>query len=114
MFKQDATFSKRVQKISPKPLQAFFCFSLLALVIGGHVRTRETVLIPQVRQAYDSLIPGAFKADLFRYCVLLIYGGVYADVDILLEANLDLAIGPNIGFMVPEDAVRAAYLETDA
>jgi hypothetical protein len=32
----------------------------------------------EVRQAYDALRPGAFKADLFRYCVLLIHGGVYA------------------------------------
>jgi hypothetical protein len=38
---------------------------------------------PQVRHAYDSILPGAFKADLFRYCVLLIRGGVYADMDIV-------------------------------
>mmetsp|Transcript_27899 Transcript_27899/g.67591 ORF Transcript_27899/g.67591 Transcript_27899/m.67591 type:complete len:833 (-) Transcript_27899:678-3176(-) len=58
---------------------------------------------PEVRQAYEALRPGAFKADLFRYCVLLIYGGVYADVDIMLESNLDHAIGPDVGFMVPQD-----------
>ena len=43
---------------------------------------------PEVREAYDSIIPGAFKADLFRYCALLIDGGVYADMDVLLETNL--------------------------
>jgi len=59
---------------------------------------------PQVREAYDALIPGAFKADLFRYCVLLIRGGVYADMDILLESNLDEAIDGSIGFMVPQDS----------
>ena len=58
---------------------------------------------PEVREAYETLLPGAFKADLFRYCVLLIYGGVYADVDILLDANLDLAIAPDVGFMSPHD-----------
>ena len=58
---------------------------------------------PEVRQAYDALRPGAFKADLFRYCVLLIHGGVYADMDIMLETNLDLAVGPDVGFMVPQD-----------
>jgi hypothetical protein len=26
-------------------------------------------------EAYDSLIPGAYKADLWRYCVLYIHGG---------------------------------------
>jgi hypothetical protein len=61
---------------------------------------------PEVRQAYDALRPGAFKADLFRYCALLIHGGVYADMDIMLEANLDLAVEPDIGFMVPQDEVR--------
>ncbi len=58
---------------------------------------------PEVREAYETLRPGAFKADLFRYCVLLIHGGVYSDVDILLETNLDVAIGPDVGFIVPHD-----------
>lgn len=61
----------------------------------------------EVLEAYDTLRPGAFKADLFRYCVLLIHGGVYADIDIQLESALDLAIGPDIGFMVPIDEVSA-------
>ena len=30
--------------------------------------------------AYDILIPGAYKADLWRYCVLYIYGGIYMDI----------------------------------
>lgn len=59
----------------------------------------------QVLEAYDALNPGAFKADLFRYCVLLIYGGVYSDMDVMLEANLDAAVGPDVGFMVPIDEV---------
>ena len=33
-----------------------------------------------VLNAYDSLIPGAFKADLWRYCVLYIHGGIYLDI----------------------------------
>jgi hypothetical protein len=59
----------------------------------------------EVREAYDALLPGAFKADLFRYCVLLIHGGVYADVDIMLESALDLSVPPDVGFMVPIDEV---------
>lgn len=59
---------------------------------------------PQVREAYDAIIPGAFKADLFRYCVLLIMGGVYADMDILLESNLDEVFHPTVGFMTPQDS----------
>ena len=34
---------------------------------------------PDVLMAYDCLIPTAFKADLWRYCVLYKYGGVYLD-----------------------------------
>ena len=59
---------------------------------------------PQVREAYDAIIPGAFKADLFRYCVLLIRGGLYADMDILLESNLDQAIDGSIGFLTAQDS----------
>jgi mannosyltransferase OCH1-like enzyme len=32
-----------------------------------------------VLYAYNNLIPGAFKADLFRYCILYQEGGVYID-----------------------------------
>ena len=35
---------------------------------------------PHILYAYDSLIPGAYKADLWRYCVLYINGGVYLDI----------------------------------
>jgi len=30
--------------------------------------------------AFDTLVPGTFKADLFRYCVMYIHGGVYLDI----------------------------------
>ena len=33
-----------------------------------------------VLKAYSSLIPPAYKADLFRYCALYILGGVYMDL----------------------------------
>ena len=35
---------------------------------------------PDVVAAYDRLIPTAFKADLWRYCILYKYGGVYLDI----------------------------------
>jgi mannosyltransferase OCH1-like enzyme len=35
---------------------------------------------PDVLWAYDSLIPGAYKADLWRYCILFIHGGIYLDI----------------------------------
>lgn len=33
-----------------------------------------------VLNAFDTLIPGAYKADLWRYCVLYIKGGIYIDI----------------------------------
>jgi mannosyltransferase OCH1-like enzyme len=33
-----------------------------------------------VLNAYNSLIPGAYKADLWRYCILYKQGGIYIDV----------------------------------
>jgi mannosyltransferase OCH1-like enzyme len=33
-----------------------------------------------VLYAYDSLIPAVYKADLWRYCILYEYGGVYLDI----------------------------------
>jgi mannosyltransferase OCH1-like enzyme len=35
---------------------------------------------PIVLWAYQSLIPGAYKADLWRYCILYIKGGIYLDI----------------------------------
>jgi mannosyltransferase OCH1-like enzyme len=36
-----------------------------------------------VLDAYDSLIPGAYKADLWRYCILFIKGGIYLDIKLV-------------------------------
>lgn len=33
-----------------------------------------------VLKAYDKIIPGAYKADLWRYCILFKRGGVYLDI----------------------------------
>ena len=35
---------------------------------------------PGVLKAYNMLKPTAYKADLFRYCCLYLYGGVYSDI----------------------------------
>jgi mannosyltransferase OCH1-like enzyme len=36
-----------------------------------------------VLNAYESLIPGAYKADLWRYCILFINGGIYLDIKLI-------------------------------
>jgi mannosyltransferase OCH1-like enzyme len=40
----------------------------------------KTHFKPDVLEAYDTLIPGAYKADLWRLCVLFINGGIYVDI----------------------------------
>jgi mannosyltransferase OCH1-like enzyme len=43
-----------------------------------------------VLDAYDNLIPGAYKADLWRYCVLYKFGGVYLDIKYIPIDNFKL------------------------
>lgn len=33
-----------------------------------------------VLEAYDSFVPDAYKSDLWRYCMLYTYGGIYLDI----------------------------------
>jgi len=40
----------------------------------------QTHFQEEVLEAYQRLIPGAYKADLWRYCVLYIHGGIYLDM----------------------------------
>ena len=42
----------------------------------------------EVLETYNSIIPGAFKADLWRYCYLYIHGGVYIDIDTICLGKL--------------------------
>lgn len=58
----------------------------------------------EVYKTYCKIIPGAYKADLFRYCILYIYGGVYVDIDTICMNNLDKLIMNNgLQLVVPID-----------
>ena len=39
--------------------------------------------------AFCNLVPGAFKADLFRYCFLYIFGGFYTDSDMVALTSFE-------------------------
>jgi FkbM family methyltransferase len=54
-------------------------------------------------KAYCRIIPGAFKADLWRYCVLYKYGGVYADVDTVCLGKIDDFLNEKTEFVTPID-----------
>lgn len=57
----------------------------------------------QVSAALRALVPGAFKADLFRYCVLYVEGGVYADIDVRpLVPSLSELLRPGIRLITPK------------
>ena len=55
----------------------------------------------EVLKAYHLIKGGAFKADLWRYCTLYLYGGVYADVDTVCARNLSRLIQDTDSFIVP-------------
>ena len=54
---------------------------------------------PEVLDAYDLLLPGAYKADLWRYCVLHKYGGFYMDSRMYPYASFDSVITRDTEFM---------------
>ncbi len=60
----------------------------------------------------DTLVPGAFKADLWRYCYLAAEGGVYVDIRmepvLALRTILDLAADQPPAFVSVRDRLSAA------
>lgn len=40
----------------------------------------ETYFEQEVVEAYNKLVPGAFKSDLWRNCILYVNGGIYLDI----------------------------------
>lgn len=57
----------------------------------------------EVLQAFDRLIPGAFRADLWRYAVLYKEGGVYADVGMTTMRSLRDVLAADDDFVVARD-----------
>lgn len=54
-------------------------------------------------EAYQTLVPGAYKADLFRVCFLLINGGVYLDTGFVGILPLRELLTSDDEFVCPED-----------
>jgi mannosyltransferase OCH1-like enzyme len=68
---------------------------------------------PAVYAAYDELIPKAFKADLWRYCVLFAEGGIYVDSKCEAFMSIDDIIRDADECVVPhdtDDLVAIAWL----
>lgn len=58
-------------------------------VTGSERRIFVQKYFPQYLYLYDYIGPGIYKADFWRYLVLYQFGGLYADMDSVLELKLD-------------------------
>jgi mannosyltransferase OCH1-like enzyme len=61
---------------------------------------------PDVVECYDRIIPNAFKADLWRYCVMYKTGGIYCDINMVSLAPFDSLINNGCTFFAPIDNPR--------
>ena len=65
----------------------------------------------EVLRAFDSLVPGAYRADLWRYCYLVKNGGVYIDVRmeplLALRTILELAQNHPPSFVATRDKPKS-------
>ena len=66
-------------------------------------RVAQQNLGPGVYDVYTKLTPGAARADLWRYCVLWVHGGVYVDADCTCLVPLDEWVGTATELLVPVD-----------
>jgi len=64
-----------------------------------------------VLDAYNNLIPGAFKADLFRYCILYKEGGIYMDCKMIDEIPFRNFINPEDECILVKDSYQAEITE---
>ena len=62
---------------------------------------------PDIKDVYDRLPMKVMKADLWRYCIIYKYGGIYADVDTELKIDPLFLVNHNKELViVPEDDVH--------
>ena len=69
----------------------------------------------EVLHAYDILIPTAYKADLWRFCVLYINGGIYGDLTQHFTKNFDVnGKTPDMIFVKdrPENSIQISFMAT--
>ena len=59
---------------------------------------------PDIYPLYAKLTLPVMKADLWRYCVIYKYGGIYADVDTILVSSPDIFIKNKDLIVAPENA----------
>ena len=70
----------------------------------------RTYFDKSVNDAYDILVPGAYKADLLRYCLLYIYGGCYFDCKQILLKSLNNIIKKDDELLLCKDFIEDGIL----
>ena len=55
---------------------------------------------PEIIDVYEKLPLNVMKADLWRYCIIYKYGGIYADADSVLKGNPDIFINNNKNLII--------------
>jgi mannosyltransferase OCH1-like enzyme len=63
-----------------------------------------------VIRAFDYILPGAIKADFFRYCYLYIHGGIYIDSKVISNISFNELINENDELLLClDDAPKSIY-----
>ena len=73
-------------------------------------RFLRTYFDKSVNDAYDLLVPGAYKADLLRYCLLYVYGGCYFDCKQILLKPLNNIIKKDDTLLLCQDFIDDGIL----
>lgn len=58
----------------------------------------------ELLECYERTPPGAFRADIWRYCALYRFGGIYADMDTVCKYPMKKLIQDDDQFIVAYDA----------
>jgi len=59
-----------------------------------------------ILKTYNSLVPGAYKADFWRYCVMYKYGGVYLDIKFKIVTDMKQLIEKYNNTVFVKDSYR--------
>lgn len=81
---------------NPRHAHAFYDDQMCLDFVKAHFDAK-------VVAAYQALRPGAARADLWRYCVLYVHGGVYVDADCTCLQPLDLWLPADTDLVVVID-----------
>ena len=63
-----------------------------------------------INYAYDIVVPGAFKGDILRYCLLYHYGGCYFDCKQILRTPINSFLNNNKTLLLCNDVIDNALL----